>query len=317
MCSDLTVRGCRVTISRNDTPAPIVGWLLGESSLGVLIAMDESLSDIRLVEDAHAISYDYDNMHESLLVEDAKQVKDQLRVLNNDISENMREAISKVRFDRLHDINYRLAQLKEIIYREKDYFENRLYLEQYNELFGFLIAHVDQVADLHRETYNIYEYAGLTKILEEIGPKLVELRAELIIPAYDLEFESRRELITSFDNSWTREKHINLLDAVEKIRFELIRKAGQEFDSNSKSEPEEPCGGDILSRWVGPSLRILAGTGLTIANAAAGISAGLVSSVTTIGFTAIPAYIGVAGSIHTGLIQVADGCERIGRRGNS
>ena len=98
------------------------------------------------------------------------------------------------------------------------------------------------------------------------------------------------------------------------MRTRLIVEAAKERNQESEAKLEKPDDSTPFSRWFGPSLRVLAGTGLATANAAVGVTAGLTATIATIGATAVQTYVGVATSIYTGLAQVADGPEKIGRR---
>ena len=71
---------------------------------------------------------------------------------------------------------------------------------------GFLIAQADRVTALHREVYETFEDAGLAAILDEFGPRLTHLPAELTIPAYDLEFSSREDLTSTLESTRDRNK---------------------------------------------------------------------------------------------------------------
>ena len=113
---------------------------------------------------------------------------------------------------------------------------------------------------------------------------------------------------------WTMQKHRTSLVAAEETRTRLIVEASADRENERADKAEKPDDSTPLSRWIGPSLRVLAGTGLTVANAAIGVTAGLATAITTIGGTAVPTYVGVATSIYTGLTQVSDGLEKIGRR---
>ncbi|SJM94627.1 hypothetical protein CRENPOLYSF1_560003 [Crenothrix polyspora] len=94
-----------------------------------------------------------------------------------------------------------------------------------------------------------------------------------------------------------------------RLILEAVKKRDHKNDTESKKFDDSTP----FSRWFGPSLRVLAGTGLAAANAAVGVTAGITATITTLGSLGVPTYVGVATSIYTGLSQVADGLEKIGR----
>ncbi len=316
MSKHLNQRGAWVTIHRKSGTS-VEGWLIGEIPQGLVITLDEDLSDIRLVSEYYSIGYNYDKKLSKLSFENSEHVYDELHTTNDAISYSMRRAISKIKFDRLHQFGHHSALLKRHIHDAK---YERMYddVSPRAELMGFLIAQADRVTALHREVYETFEDSGLTEILSEYGSKLTHLPAELTIPAYDLEFSSREDLISTLklarDQSWSESKHRASLDAAEEMRTRLIVEATKECNQKSEEKLEKRDDSTPFSRWFGPSLRVLAGTGLATANAAVGVTAGLTAAIATIGATTVPTYVGVATSIYTGLIQVADGLEKIGRR---
>src|SRR5262249_17248991 len=154
-----------------------------------------------------------------------------------------------------------------------------------------------------REVYDTIDERGLTEILNEYGPRLARLPPDLTIPAYDLEFESREDLTSALqdarESAWTGSRHRELLEAAEATRHNLMEEASRargQTDGSARAEDST-----MMSRWFGPSLRILAGTGLAAANAAVGVTAGLTATVATIGATTVPTYVGVVTSVYTGL----------------
>lgn len=317
MLDNLTKRGVWVQIKRSRGEA-IEGWLIGEIAQGLLVALDEDLTDIRLVSEYYSITYNHEKKLSKLIFENAEEVYEELRTTSDAISDLMRGAISRIKFDRLHQFGHRSAELHRQLHSAEYELKMRVIAStSRDELMGFLIAQADRATVLHREVYETLEDSGLTSILDEFGPRLTHLPSELTIPAYDLEFFSMHELTSTLESvrkkRWTGKKHRVSLEAAEATRTQLIDEAIKELCRENNAKPEKPDDSTRLSRWFGPTLRILAGTGLATANAAVGITAGLTSTIVTIGATAVPTYVGVATSIYTGLAQVADGLEKIGR----
>jgi hypothetical protein len=317
MTHDLSLRGVWVTVNR-EVGEPVQGWLIGEIPQGILVALDEDLADVRVVSDYASIGFDHDKQLSKLRVESAEEIEEQLKATNAAILGPMRKAASRLRFDELQRFCQRSAELIEHLHFRPDVPHMRRHGQTpQDELAGFLTAQADRSASLHREVYSMMEDSGLTEILDEHGPRLVRLPPELVIPAHDLVFESREDLISSLTSArearWSGRRHRRSLEVAEETRTRLLVEASRERPGIRDHKPKRTDDATPFSRWVGPSLRILAGTGLAAANVAIAVTAGLTATIVTIGATAVPVYVGVATSVYTGLVQVADGLEKIGR----
>lgn len=318
MQNHLGERGVWVRVGRTGH-TPVEGWLLGEIPQGLLVAMSDDLNDVRLISGYSYISYDHDRRLPRVRYDNANELYEELEAINSAISAPMRRAVSRLSFERLHQAGHRSSELRRDIDRaryEIQMADDRLLSR--NEVLAFLIAQADQSTTLHREVYDTFEGSGLTDVLDDFGPRLASLPSELTIPAYDLEFQSSEDLASSLeatrDQRWTSTTHRASLEAAEATRTRLIVEAARGRERAGEGRLEQPDGSTVLSRWIGPSLRVLVGTGLATANAAIGVTAGLTATIATIGATAVPTYVGVATSIYTGLAQAADGLEKIGRR---
>jgi hypothetical protein len=323
----LAERGAWVTVGR-DGKRDVEGWLIGQISEGLLIAADDELEDVRVVSDFDSIQVAADKRLPGISAKALRRTREKLRRADSAVSADLRKAISLIRFDRLHQFGHRSAELVRAIHRatylhthqrprRSSQEDSRPLREDMQtgrvDLINFMLAQGDRSADLHREVFETLNESGLTKVLDEHGPELARLPPEFTIPAYDLDFVSRKELTSALKATrkerWTARKHSAALEAAEDTRSRLLLEG-----AGYRNQPERVDDATSLSRWVGPSLRVLSGTGLAVANVAVGLTAGLTGSVFTIGATAVPTYVGVATSIYTGLAQVADGLEKIGRR---
>jgi hypothetical protein len=276
------------------------------------------LEDVRFVSNYTSINYDHKKSLPKLKIDNAREIQEEMWRTNEAILEPMQDAISRIKFDRLHEFCRHSKELKQLLYRAK--MEERewdRYQTPPHELINSLIVQADRSTSLHREVYETLEDSGLTEVIEEYGPTLSRLPAELTIPAYDLEFETSEELTSSlestWDQPWTRKRHRAFLKEAEETRIRLMRGNMKEHDKQDEANSEKTDDSTLFSRWIGPSLRVLVGTGLAIANTAVGVTAGITTTIATIGATAVPTYVGVATSIYTGLAQVSDGLEKIGR----
>jgi hypothetical protein len=314
----LAERGAWVTVSGKATE-PISGWLIGEIPQGLLLAIDENMNDVRLVRDYTSISYSPERGLSKLQYGNSKEIEDQLNSADGALQGPMRKAISRLRFHELHQFGHRAAEVRRQIHRtDRDRFHDGYDHTPRDELVEYLNAQADRSTGLHRQVYEALDDSGLTEIVGEYGPTLARLPAELVIPAHDLEFESSEELKSTLertrDDRWTSSGHLRSLEIAEETRTRLLVEATREREKRGEDKSEKRDDSTLFSRWVGPSLRVLAGTGLTAANAALGVTAGLTATIVTIGATAVPAYVGLVTSIYTGLAQVSDGLEKMGRR---
>jgi len=315
-------RGTWVTL-RSDEIGEVSGWLVGEIPQGVLVAPGDDLRDIRLVPYASrstSIHWDREKkVHPQLRREHAEKYEKELRELAPEVFDRTRRAISRMDFNQLHRFDHQASAMRQEI-RDRDY---DLYRGiRYNgsgreELLGYLAAQVDRTAALHRDVYESFEESGLADVVGVFGPRLANIPPKFTIPAYDLEFQDEKELTASLESSrenhWTASEHRVALSQAEAKRTQLLAETGLGAPKETETPPRKSEDANFFSRWGGPSLRILAGTGLAAANVAIGLTAGLTGAVATIGATAVPTYVGVVTSVYTGLIQVADGLEKVGR----
>jgi hypothetical protein len=321
---ELYNRGKWVTISGKGE-RKISGWLMGEIPQGLLVALDEKLEDIRLVSTgcSYGIIYNNQKTHPVLYYENAKGLQTRLEELNSILSPQLERVFSRLKYDRLHSFSHKSSlirhQLRRWEFEESMRWKNNPYESSLSDLIGYLAAQTDQAIDLHREVYDTVEDSGLAEIMSEYGPKLAELPTELTLPADDLKFEERNVLTSALENSrkrpWSSENHRSILQQVEATRTTLLIKAIKSCRGNERTDKLQSDNSTFLSRWLGPTTRILAGTGLVAANAALGITAGLTATLATIGATSVPIYVAIVTSIYTGSVQVAEGLEKIGRSG--
>ena len=293
---------------------------MGEIPQGLLVALDEKLTDIRLVSSKYGyhISYDYKKVHPDLYYKNAEELQARLEEFESILSPQLERVFSRLKYDRLHAFSHRSSLIRHQVERST-YEASHLHFDKssLSDLIGFLVAQTDQAIDLQREVYDTVADSGLAEIISEYGPKLAKLPTELTLPADDLRFEEREVLTSALENSrdrpWSAENHQSILQQAEATRNGLLLKAIESRRTNERIEKTRSGDSTLWSRWIGPTTRILAGTGLVAANAALGITADLTATLATIGATSVPIYVGIATSIYTGSVQVAEGLEKIGR----
>lgn len=267
------------------------------------------------------IGYDYQKAHPVLYYENAKNLQMQLQELNSVLAPQLERVFSRLKYDRMHAFSHKSSLIRHQLRRWEELWrlDNNPYESSLSDLIGYLAAQTDQAIDFHREVYDTVEDSGLAEVMSEYGPKLAELPTELTLPADDLKFEERNVLTSALEKSrkrpWSSENHKSILQQAEATRATLLVKAIESRRGNERTDKLRSDNSNILSRWLGPTTRILAGTGLVAANVALGLTAGLTATLATIGATSVPIYAAIATSIYTGSVQVAEGLEKIGRSG--
>lgn len=331
----LNNRGDWVQINKKNETA-CSGWLIGETPEAVYLTdgEDDKRTQVVWKSEYNSISYDHDNTNDILSVPHSDDLIDRMHSSNQTLQKPLRRALSRLRYDRLFDAGLVIADNRSFHKRskrlERKFRRNPFRDSEALDLVLFSEARIDRSIELHAEVFDVFNDAGLTEVLDEYGDLITGLPAELAIPLDDLRFSDRDELIKSHNSAseapWSISHHVSELDQARQIRVRMAgkintrllgQKSTEEIDKKDREPEQKERGSDrdgtFASRWIGPSLRILAGTGLASANCALGLTAGLTSTIATIGLTSVPTYVGVATSIYTGMTQVADGLEKINR----
>lgn len=305
--------GVWVKLTPRDGGPQSEGWLVGSTSQGILVTAGNNVDALHLVRDYASISYDHNRRHPGI------PRKDELRTIQYKIDKTSEEleaeyekAFNQLNYNRIRSINLALVRVRNDLDRldrfrwfEPDAISGDLKL-------GYILARVDDVVALHRNLFQEFQISGVIQVTEKTQEKLADVPVRYLIPEEDVRLipiEKLDEYLRLTEEGWSQSRHERALQKAERLRFEMLEPRIPEL-------PEEKVddGSTFFSRWLGPSLRVIGGTALATGNAALGITAGLTTTITTIGATAVPVYLGVAGSIWTGLSGAADGLEKIGRR---
>ncbi|MGY3171586.1 hypothetical protein ACVWYU_000960 [Pseudomonas sp. TE12234] len=288
----------------------VEGWLVGELPQGLLVATEKQLDFPLLVRRSSWRSTSYDHKrpkHPTLFREDAGELQERMFDLEGVLQPPLEKAFRRLDFHQLVKFSQRADELRWHAYDT----------EHIADLVGLVASKTDAALRLHEDVFLALEDSGLLEALQENASDLRSIPREFLLPAADLEFQSEDELIAHVSDkaeSLSISKHKEQLDLAFARRDNLILRSRNRTPSKASEEPpKKESDATLLSRWAGPTLRIIAGTGLASANAALGITAGLTSNLVSIEATVVPVYVGVATSIYTGIGQVADGLEKIGR----
>lgn len=314
MLTEPMYKGARVTVTPKTGPK-YEGWLVGEIPEGILLALDEDLHHVRLVKDFEKLETDPRTGHSQLQYPNARELEDLLRSTAAIISRPLKLALERIDFQCLHAFCYEASFLRADIERA-DWIAPPWHTQPLPPGAAVLqVRTALRAMQAHQDVYHTFRDSGIGELLEEFGPFLAHLPPDATLPHYDLQFETHDTLVSDLEAArekpWTNQRHQALL----KEAHDVVGTARASLTERPSAAPPLPSDDStVVSRWVGPSLRILAGTGLAAANAAIAITAGLTATIMTIGTTAVPAYVGVATSLSAGFIQAADGLEKLGRR---
>jgi hypothetical protein len=178
---------------------------------------------------------------------------------------------------------------------------------------------------VHKRVIDELDRVQVTEIVEQAAERLPRIPAKYLLPLVDADNRRHTQALADDlhqwrETGWSNQRHRHAMTSIsrrgETILFEAImsskyrepKKEGSE-ESRAFSPAQEP---GATMRYFGASLRILGGTALVATDLSLGLTAGLWSTILTVGATSVPTYVGVTGSVGTGLFQVADAMEKIG-----
>jgi hypothetical protein len=316
--------GVHVTLHTSLYTFGIDGSLRGELPDGYLISLDREGRDIRLIRNVYSVDYHRDRELAAFAPEDGKSLDEELRRLNELLQPSMDRALRTVDYRKLRDFSEKAPGVARRInqqMRQRET-EEAVHIEpDVDEFLSFLQSQADRAVDLHGEVYREFEDSGFTGVVSEFGQRLSHLPQTAALPLADATPSLAPEMLRPTERkAWTAERHRALLAGAENLRSQLAFSvwASHRGGKTMGPEPETaPSARGQFLEWCGAGLRILAGSGLAVGNGALGITAGLTTTMLTIGATAVPAYVGIATSIYTGLTQVAEGLEKISKIGKA
>lgn len=246
-------------------------------------------------------------------VPDMNELQDKLRSLDSAISERMKRAISRLNFPPFANFSNRAESIR----GEISHFEYNLHRrsefdhDDLTDIIAFSGSRLQDSIDLHSSIFDELDHSGIIEIVDSEHKDISRIPSRFILPMID-GAQVREEEVGDDSLNWSHERHRSLLGNARRLREDLL--TDSLFRSGRDTEqPDEQGGGGKWWRYAGASLRVLAGTGVAVGNTGLALTAGLTSTIVTIGATAVPTYVGVLGSICAGLAQAADGLEKIGQ----
>jgi len=295
----------------------VEGWLYGQVEQGYLISEDPAGSRIRLVEEkATTISYP-NEPRAAFAASNLADVAKQIDGLSRRLEPPVKRALSRLDYRSLRRFVDRAPELRSRTYRrpEREYHGSED--DPMLELTEFVAASTDEVVELHAEVFDEFEHSGLAAIVAEHAEELAGLPTKYTLPSFDAallnESPSKSEAEDGHEAIWSVHQHRSRIAAARRTREQVIIQAvsrSRDIAMDLDGESRPPRGTAL--RYFGASFQILMGTGLAVANTGLALTAGLTSTLVTIGATAVPTYIGVCTSVCAGLSQAGDGLGKIG-----
>ena len=323
MLPSLDQVGGRIEVSTRDH-GEVVGWIRGAVPGGLLIALDREGRDIRLVRNITSSRYDPKDRAE-FAVANAEEVDKKLNDLNRALKSRLDQSFAALDTRPLQRFSERAPVLMDEIHRSLTEREDRRYRfaeeTPADNLVDYLSARGDEVTELHADIFYELERSKIADTVGEFGNELSRLPLNHALPYFDSELVGGWRIMEEKESIkrevWTPAQHLKTLNSAQRVRAQLLSNAvfrsTQPRDrSKRREEKSERQERRDFSKWTGASLRAIAGTSLIAADATFGVTAGLMSTITSIGLTAVPVYVGVATSIYTGLVQAADALEKFG-----
>jgi hypothetical protein len=299
----------------------VKGWVYGELPQGYLISLDPDGKEIRLITREWRVAESWDAPPANFAP--PEEAREKLDAANDLVGPRMGDALRRLNFTVLQNAIARAESLSRKIIRAEESLaaEDTRWLRERDiaiEYALYAAARTDRVVELHVEVYDELERVEIPAAVEAAAELLQGIPGEHLLPVADA--ASRREAYSLLadlrrwqQTGWTRHRHRQAIEMASQQHGELFNVMHRREDSEPHDEERQKrkCVGGAM-RYFGAGLRILTGTGLAAANLGLGLTAGLASTLLTIGATAVPNYVGVVTSVGTGLLQVAEGLEKVG-----
>jgi len=259
------------------------GWFYGNIDQGILISLDRNGRDVRFYSKRWVSVGRRDAPLATFVPENVVTLSKQLQELNDSIQREMQRAIEQLDFRLLQRLISRASELRKELYRNRYVLEIELhrlghdYEDPTINLVMLSLARSSEVLELHEQLFEELANSGITKICEENHDKIRTIPPKYIIPGSDgafLEDEAPPEDdLRSRELPWNEQAHRATMAAARRRRDDVI--LGVLSDKRAAEVRKSESGEDIPSRaarYVGASLRILSGAGLTVGNAAIAIN---------------------------------------------
>ncbi len=299
----------------------VEGWYYGQIPQGLLISEDLSGERIRLVSQPWKSQSFPEGPLAKFAEPDLAEEEHAIDRLSDKLTSRLKRALRRLDYRPLQRFADRASQIRAQIYHAQHNVSRLIDLpeDSQSELAAFTASRLDEVIELHSEVFAELEESGVAEIVAESSEEISFIPIRYTLPAIDgmdgydpwtgIEIDSTHQGLL-----WSAREHRQQLDAAREVKQQVIIRAimrrPDATEGPESDEPKRPRG--TVLRYFGASLQILMGTGLATGNVGLALTAGLTSTIATIGAALVPTYVGVGTSICVGMVQVSDGLGKIG-----
>jgi hypothetical protein len=282
--------GVRVTVDLH-RGKPVEGWLVGETALGLYVALDPEGENVRFVPSGKYSHIAYDHDAPRAAEGFAQIAKERIDAFVETAGKSLTRALDKLNYGRLRYLGNRFRDADNMPESEHPNDDLLRYLPLRQDYIQLL----DELSD-----------AGVLEVIVEKGDEIRDLVSPATMPAIDAEVVHPMRLRGIMENA----RKTNLVSLtrggrqyVEQITSErviaAIRQPAETVDRQKKRLPK-------YLRLIGASGKIVVGSSLTVANVSLGVMAGVVGALPTLGLGTVAAAVGIATSTYTGLNSACD-----------
>ncbi len=295
--------GVRVTVELH-RGEPVEGWLVGETALGLYVALDPEGQNVRFVPSGQYSHIAYDRDAPGAGTGFAQVSKQQMDAFLNTTGKALTRALDKLNYGRLQFLGRRFRDtqdLDEQVGVLDDYDVDLLRYEI--DLLRYLPLREDYI-----QLLDVLSDAGVLEVIVEKGDEIRDLVSPASLPAIDAELVDPGRLIDIMGFA----RKANLVSStrggrqyVEQITTErviaAIRQPAETVQGQKKKRLPK------YLRLIGASGKIALGGSMAVTNVALGTLIGVVSALPTLGFGTVATPLGLAISTFTGLNWACDG----------
>lgn len=288
----------------------VTGWDFGKSPLGIYVALDRDATEIRFIPEGmwqsatfyYADIIDIKSTIKDFYAQDIeRKYKDDSSI--KELSTDLIHSLDRTDFNTIRKLSRDFEKHRQKLEGHYDF----LSIDNIEENLTEAINTVLETRYLYIQLLNELEKSNLTTILD----KYSEVLRKSDIPLYDwyiyerlqgkfhlesMLFKARNEPTFTEDGGKRQLEQLKPEVIIDSLR-------SQELQNDNIFKSKWPK----RLRIVAATGKIVVGGSLTTANIAAGLLAGIVTTLPTLGIGAIAGAVGVATSAYTGLNAACDG----------
>ncbi len=294
-----------------ETVETIEGWFLGETPRGLYLALDPDANVVRLLPRGTwgRIFYQRDVGKAPFVAPDYDQKVEAIETLARELEEPVGAALDRVDHNRIkrlaatiHDTKARLEE-----YRSEEYRYRPINVSQLPPYEHFVTAR-----NTHAEVLDEVRRSGLEGVLREHTTSLRQVISRDTLPQMDAQVVSPAELDEMIrltrDRDLLSETDFGRQWVYQPVTINIqVGGTLPQPPAESMTSEQEPDHMRSVTGWI----KVLSGSALVVTNIGAGIVAGIVFGLPTLGWGTVPIALGVAGSVHTGLTGAASAFQDI------